>query len=266
MKHFIIFFLVLLSTGCNLFQGQQQVAEQMAIEQETGEGQPIKVFEPTEKELLETTDKANGEILDATTLGKFFTIEKVSQQEYQQALKHSYHFLSKDSLAIRKENGVIILPSENQTIRVMDTEQSEEEGDAVRHDYLGEIPALGQYVVRRTIYRNEGVLFIDKQTGKEVNMGVSPFLSPDNKHVIDICSDGIIMYLTLYRVKRETSFISEKIITVYPHYWILDYDKDESEFFSNDGYLYMPIVFHSNNTQRIYIKIGIKNQSSVNNK
>ena len=46
MKHFIIFFLVLLSTGCNLFQGQQPAGESVAVEEKL-----VETFVPVEKEL-----------------------------------------------------------------------------------------------------------------------------------------------------------------------------------------------------------------------
>ena len=46
MKYFIIFFLVLLSTGCNLFQGQQPTEESAIVEEKQEE-----VFVPVEKEM-----------------------------------------------------------------------------------------------------------------------------------------------------------------------------------------------------------------------
>ena len=48
MKHFIIFFLTLLSTSCNLFQGQQPAGESAVVEEKQ---QQEEVFEPVEKEL-----------------------------------------------------------------------------------------------------------------------------------------------------------------------------------------------------------------------
>ncbi|WP_314277661.1 hypothetical protein [Capnocytophaga sputigena] len=48
MKYFIIFFLVLLSTGCNLFQGQQLVEENVVVEEKQ---QQEEVFVPVQKEL-----------------------------------------------------------------------------------------------------------------------------------------------------------------------------------------------------------------------
>ena len=46
MKHFIIFFLTLLSTSCNLFQRQQPAGESAIVEEKQQE-----VFVPVEKEL-----------------------------------------------------------------------------------------------------------------------------------------------------------------------------------------------------------------------
>ena len=51
MKYFIIFFLVLLSTGCNLFQGKQLAGESVAVEEKQEE-----VFVPVEKELYVIKD------------------------------------------------------------------------------------------------------------------------------------------------------------------------------------------------------------------
>ena len=48
MKHFIIFFLVLLSTSCNLFQGKQLVEESVAVEEKQ---QQEEMFVPVQKEL-----------------------------------------------------------------------------------------------------------------------------------------------------------------------------------------------------------------------
>ena len=46
MKYFLLFFLALLSTGCQLFQEQQQAGERVATEAKQEE-----VFVPVEKEL-----------------------------------------------------------------------------------------------------------------------------------------------------------------------------------------------------------------------
>ena len=159
MKYFISFILTLLLAGCNLFQGQQQAGESVAPTEEPQiqTENSAKEDKPTEKELLETM----GDTSDTKALGKYFTIEKVSKQEYLQALKHRYYFLTNDNLRIEKQDGVIELPCKNKTVTFEDTEASEKFGDAERYDYLGEIPDLNQYLVRYTVYRAQEILFID---------------------------------------------------------------------------------------------------------
>jgi hypothetical protein len=159
MKYFISLILTLLFAGCNLFQGQQQAEQDVALTEEPQiqTETSAKEVELTEKELLETM----GDTSDTKDFGKYFTIAKISKQEYLQALKHRYYFLSNDNLRIEKQDGVIELPCKNKIVRMEDTEQSENDGDAEIYDYLGEIPDLNQYVVRYTVYRAQEILFID---------------------------------------------------------------------------------------------------------
>ena len=159
MKYFISLILTLLFAGCNLFQGQQQAEQDVALTEEPQiqTETSAKEVKLTEKELLETM----GDTSDTKDFGKYFTIAKISKQEYLQALKHRYYFLSNDNLRIEKQDGVIELPCKNKIVRMEDTEQSENDGDAEIYDYLGEIPDLNQYVVRYTVYRAQEILFID---------------------------------------------------------------------------------------------------------
>ena len=257
MKYFIIFFLVLLSTGCNLFQGQQPAEESAAPTEEPQIQTEISAKEdkPTEKEFLETM----GNTSDTKALGKYFTIEKVSKQEYLQALKHRYYFLTNDNLRIEKQDGVIELPCKNKTVTFEDTEASEEFGDAERYDYLGEIPDLNQYLVRYTVYRDQKILFIDKQTGNQTKMEGEPLLSPDRNYVIGTYSDVLGTFLMFYKVKQANSFTLKELITVSPQYWTIDYSEKEAIFFSKNNYLYISITFKENYNQQEYIKIGIRN-------
>ena len=132
MKILLLYESILLFAGCNLFQGQQPAEESAAPTEEPQIQTEIsaKEVEPTEKELLETM----GDTSDTKALGKYFTIEKVSKQEYLQALKQRYYFLNNNNLRIEKQDGVIELPCKNKTVTFEDTEASEEFGDAERYD------------------------------------------------------------------------------------------------------------------------------------
>ena len=256
MKYFISLILTLLLAGCDLFQGQQQ-AEQDVVSTEEPQIQTensAKEAKPTEKELLETM----GDTSDTKAFEKYFTIEKVSKQEYLQALKHRYYFFTNNNLRIEKQDGVIELPCKNKIVRMEDTEQSENDGDAEIYDYLGEIPDLNQYVVRYTVYRAQEILFIDKQTGNQTKMEGEPLLSPDRNYVIGTYSDVLGTFLMFYKVKQAKSFTLKELITVSPQYWTIDYNEKEPIFFSKNNYLYISITFKENYNQREYIKIGIR--------
>ncbi|MFC2651809.1 MAG: hypothetical protein ACFNX7_01085, partial [Capnocytophaga gingivalis] len=77
MKHFIIFFLVLLSTGCNLFQGQQPAGESVAAEEKQ---QQEEVFVPVQKELY-VIDKEERE--DYYLFGEKIKISAEGNEFYQ---------------------------------------------------------------------------------------------------------------------------------------------------------------------------------------
>ena len=266
MKYFISLILILSITNCNLFQRQQKVEEDILVKEPEW---PLveDLLDITEKKLLEAINDERGEISDTTTFGKFFTIERIPRQVYQQAIKHRYNFLKKDSLAIKQESGVMTLPCKKQIVTLVD-EGPTEDTQVTFYLYLGEIPDLEQYVVSRVVYRSREALFIDKQTGAEAEMGRNPLPTPDGKYVVDVYSDYFSIILTLYKVEKKRSFTFKKLITLEPHYWLLDYDKKEPEFFSNDGYLYMPTIcryFSEDIDKHTYVRIGIKNQSSVDN-
>ena len=275
MRNLLLYISILSFVGCNLFQGQQQVEENTLVKE--FEWLPVEepewplvedILDITEKKLLEAINDGRGEISDTTTFGKFFTIERIPRQVYQQALKHRYDFLKKDSLAVKQESGVMTLPCKKKTVTLLDEGPTEDTGITF-HNYLGEIPDLEQYVVLRVVYRSFETLFIDKQTGAETEMGSNPLPTPDSKYVVDVYSDYYSIILTLYKVEKKGSFTFKKLITLKPHYWLLDYDEKEPEFFSNDGYLYMPTIcryFSEDIDKRTYVRIGIKNQSSVDNK
>ena len=225
MKYFISLILTLLFAGCNLFQGKQQAEQDVALTEEPQiqTETSAKEVKLTEKELLETM----GDTSNTKDFGKYFTIEKVSKQEYLQALKHRYYFLTNDNLRIEKQDGVIELPCKNKTVTFEDTEASEEFGDAERYDYLGEIPDLNQYLMKYTVYRAQEILFIDKQTGNQTKMEGESLLSPDKNYVIGTHSNALGTFLMFYKVKQANSFTLKELITVTPQYWTIDYNKKE---------------------------------------
>ena len=152
MKYFISLILILSIASCNLFQRQQKVEEDILVKEPEW---PLveDLLDITEKKLLEAINDGRGEISDTTTFGNFFTIERIPRQVYQQALKHRYNFLKKDSLAIKQESGVMTLLCKKQIVTLVD-EGPTEDTQVTFYLYLGEIPDLEQYVVSRVVYRS----------------------------------------------------------------------------------------------------------------
>ena len=101
MKHFIIFFLVLLSTGCNLFQGQQPVEENVAVEEKQ---QQEEVFVPVEKELYVINPKTEIYSTPDTTAKLNLKCELGELVELEAESKHFYKIKSNWDWYLRKED------------------------------------------------------------------------------------------------------------------------------------------------------------------
>lgn len=100
MKYFLLFFLALLCTGCQFFQGQQQAGERVATEAKQEE-----VFVPVEKELYVIThtamEYAKPNILaqakkELNSFGALFEIEAESE--------HFYKIKNVSDMYLRKED------------------------------------------------------------------------------------------------------------------------------------------------------------------
>ena len=81
MKYFIIFFLTLLSTSCNLFQRQQPAAETVTVKKQQQE----EVFVPVQKELY-VIDKEERE--DNYLFGEKIKISAEGNEFYKTKIHH----------------------------------------------------------------------------------------------------------------------------------------------------------------------------------
>jgi len=170
------------------------------------------------------------------SISKYLSIDQISYEEYQEALRNKIDFLIEDTLAIVKKNGKLTFPCEHKTVYLKDQSDSIEDPFATTYAYVGNVPILNQYLVFEDSEDFYAYIFIDKTTGKQTDFERFPFLSPD--------------------INEDTK-------------WWAAYDFDkEPIFFSKNGFLYAPMNVipnffdeHNNpNKQRMYIKIGIKRQ------
>ena len=210
-----------------------------------------------------------GDISD--TISKYLDIDQVSSEEYQEALKNKVDFLQRDTLAIVKKKGKLTFVCKQRTVYLKDdiSELADKHFDMI-YTYLGNIPAIDQYVVLEDNERSLAYILIDKTTGEKRRFEKFPFLSADKRYIINIGRDYYDRdrLISLYRIEHIQPLKIDTLVEGYTKSWdVYDHDK-EPIFFSKNDYLYAPMNVVSNffdehnnpNKQRMYIKIGIRNQ------
>ena len=220
----------------------------------------------TRDDLTKNVD-INGNSNDS--ISKYLSIDQISYEEYQEALRNKIDFLIEDTLTIVKKNGKLTFVCKHKTVYLKDdiSELADKHFDTT-YTYLGNNPVLDQYVVLEDNERSLAYILIDKTTGEKRRFEKFPFLSVDKKYIINIGRDyynweGII---SLYRIKSIKPFEIDTLVNGNTKWWTTyDFDK-EPIFFSKNGFLYAPMNVRSNffdehnnpNKQRMYIKIKIK--------
>ena len=207
-----------------------------------------------------------GDISD--TISKYLDIDQVSSEEYQEALKNKVDFLQRDTLAIVKKKGELTFVCKQRTVYLKDdiSELADKHFDMI-YTYLGNIPAIDQYVVLEDTERSLAYILIDKTTGEKRRFEKFPFLSADKRYIINIGRDyyDLDRLISLYRIEHIKPLKIDTLVEGYTKSWdVYDLDK-EPIFFSKNDYLYAPMNVVSNffdehnnpNKQRMYIKIGI---------
>ena len=218
--------------------------------------------------------KMTGEVLVESiydTISKYLNINQVSSEEYQEALKNKVDFLRRDTLAIVKKKGKLTFVCKQRTVYLKDdiSELADKHFDMI-YTYLGNIPAIDQYVVLEDTERSLAYILIDKTTGEKRRFEKFPFLSADKRYIINIGRDYYDRdrLISLYRIEHIKPLKIDTLVEGYTKSWdVYDHDK-EPIFFSKNDYLYAPMNVVSNffdehnnpNKQRMYIKIGIRNQ------
>ena len=205
------------------------------------------------------------------TISKYLNINQVSSEEYQEALKNKVDFLQRDTLAIVKKKGKLTFVCKQRTVYLKDdiSELADKHFDMI-YTYLGNIPAIDQYVVLEDTERSLAYILIDKTTGEKRRFEKFPFLSADKRYIINIGRDYYDRdrLISLYRIEHIKPLKIDTLVEGYTKSWdVYDLDK-EPIFFSKNDYLYAPMNVVSNffdehnnpNKQRMYIKIGIRNQ------
>ena len=175
------------------------------------------------------------------TLSKYFTIDLISYEEYQKAKKNGYFPLVKDTLAIKKKEGILLLPCNDTVVKLKDVEMTPQD-DLEVYEYEGEMQPIHQYLIAGYYYEAGDKFFIDKRTGHETEIESHPYLSPDGKYIITlgVTEMGGATAIALYKVLNKDPFAIELVVSAWVRYWVA-YEgyKDRPTFFGKDGCLYV---------------------------
>ncbi|MDO4880587.1 MAG: hypothetical protein Q3983_04845 [Capnocytophaga sp.] len=222
------------------------------------------ILDIQEGETEENSEENNYEFFETPQpLNDFITLELVSKNEYLTEMQNSIDFILRDTLAIQKKNGVIVLPCENENTVIFQDFENDEDINMRTYGYIGQIEELDQYVLSGSYYEAWDAILIDKKTGLAKHILDYPHISPDKKHMVCVT-------LNPYEGTTEFSLYSinengiNKIVQTSFVRWALQEYEENKVFFSKNGYLYLPAIYESlsgidsDKITMQYIKIGIK--------
>lgn len=178
---------------------------------------------------------------EGTTLTKYFTIDLISYEEYQKAKKNGYFPLVKDTLAIKKKEGILSLPCRDTVVKLKDVEMTPQD-DLEYYEYLGEMQPIHQYLIAGNYYEAWDKFFIDKKTGHKTEIESHPYLSPDGKYIVTlgVTEMGGATAIALYKVLSKEPFAIELVVSAWIRYWVAyEASKNRPTFFGKDGCLYV---------------------------
>lgn len=208
-------------------------------------------------------------ILTGDSIAKYLAITQISYEEYQEALKHKVDFLIEDTLSIVKKKGILTFPCQHKTVYLKDQSDDFENPFSTTYAYVGNMPALNQYLVFEDSQDFYVYIFIDKTTGKQTEFQRFPFLSTDKKYIITVgrAYEDLVGIISLYRIESVKPLKINVLVDESTRWWAAyDYFDKQPIFFSKNGYLYASMNVVANffdekdelNPQRMYIKVKIK--------
>ena len=177
----------------------------------------------------------NGKPLDNTL--KFELINK-SLFEKKRAL--AVNFLSTDNAKVKKENGVLSIPTTKETVKLVDIETDND--SEARFKYTGQIDFLNQYVIFGQFWESSSYTMIDKITGEQTQDFIEyPYISPDKQYIMAVYAnpyDEPRADLELYRIqnKKITPIMNAGFKNWMP------IEEPEDIFWAKDGYLYLAVT------------------------
>lgn len=175
-----------------------------------------------------------------------FKLELISKEVYDRHRKNAKWFLLEDTLAVRKEGGVLRLPCKDKVLVLKDVNTDDD--NRRFHTYKGQIQELNVYVVAIAAYEEWDVVYYDKTTGEEVASFQDNFaISPDLKYIVGLYGSPYdeSTYFTFYTIDQSNNNKISYIVSYnFPKWFPFDpsYQDKFVSFFDENDYLYIRII------------------------
>ena len=177
----------------------------------------------------------NGKPLDNT-----LQFELINKSLFEKKRALAVNFLSTDNTKIKKENGVLFIPTAKKTVKLVDIETDND--SEARFKYTGQIDFLKQYLIFGQFWESSSYTMFDSITGEQTQDFVEyPYISPDKQYIIAVYAnpyDEPNTDFELYRIQNK------KIVPImnagFKNWMPIDEPKDI--FRARDGYLYLAVT------------------------
>lgn len=205
---------------------------------------------------IDDYDSTYNEKVNGDTLSKYINIEFITKEEFNRNKIKEENYFIRDTLAIRKEKGVISLNCSNKVVKYID---NDEEGDSFSlYEYFGQIPFMNKYVVSGYFHEWINCFLVDKDSGKEIVLFDTPLISPNKKHIISFSYNPYLNNtdFQLFSISgNDINLITEL------HFSRWKTTEKDNYFWDKYNSYYLEIT-HSENNEDIkdisYIRISIK--------
>ena len=179
----------------------------------------------------------NGKPLD-----NILTFELIDKSLFEKKRALAVNFLSTDNAKVKKENGVLSIPTAKETVKLVDIDTDND--SEARFKYTGQIDFLNQYVIFGQFWESSSYIMFDRITGKQTQDFIEyPYISPDKQYIMAVYAnpyDEPRTDLELYRIQNKK--ITPIMSAGFKNWMPVDEPKDI--FWAKDGYLYL-VVTHS---------------------
>ena len=177
----------------------------------------------------------NGKPLD-----NILIFELIDKSLFEKKRALAVNFLSTDSAKVKKENGVLSIPTAKETVKLVDIDTDND--SEARFKYTGQIDFLNQYVIFGQFWESSSYIMFDRITGKQTQDFIEyPYISPDKQYIIAVYAnpyDEPRTDLELYRIQNKK--ITPIMSAGFKNWMPIEEPKDI--FWAKDGYLYLAVT------------------------